>query len=106
MSKTEGASALYASQYCGGLVMLRNISNLINLEKLSIWEFRIDENDMEGITNLTNLRELNIFGGENHGEKAFDNIGKLKNKLAVLKFENSVIIKKLLSLQIYKYYNL
>ncbi|KAI5169367.1 hypothetical protein PAEPH01_0653 [Pancytospora epiphaga] len=85
---------------CG---MLRNISNLINLEKLSMRKFEIDENDMEGITNLKNLKELNMFVCNLSGEKAFDNIGKLNNKLAVLKFEkgaifNSVIIKKLAEL--------
>ncbi|KAI5173110.1 hypothetical protein PAEPH01_1851, partial [Pancytospora epiphaga] len=94
---------LRIDNYSSSYGTLRNISNLINLEKLSIWKFRIDGNGMEGITNLTNLRELNISGGEIRGEKVFDNIGKLNNKLAVLKFENgikfeSVIIKKLAKL--------
>ncbi|KAI5170449.1 hypothetical protein PAEPH01_1438 [Pancytospora epiphaga] len=77
--------------YCG---MLRNISNLINLEKLSIWGFRIDENDMEGITSLKNLKELNMLQCYISGEKAFDNIGKLNDSLRLLSIEECNVRKE------------
>ncbi|KAI5168678.1 hypothetical protein PAEPH01_0324 [Pancytospora epiphaga] len=89
--------------YCG---MLKNISNLINLEKLSICGFEIDENDMEGMTSLKNLKELNMLWCNIPSEKAFDNIEKLNNKLAVLNFENGIILESVIIVNLAELTNL
>ncbi|KAI5174977.1 hypothetical protein PAEPH01_2111, partial [Pancytospora epiphaga] len=78
-------------KHCG---MLRNISNLINLVKLSIGKTGINENDMEGITNLKNLKELNMPGCVIYGEQVFDNIGKLNDSLRSLSIEYCTIWKR------------
>ncbi|KAI5175447.1 hypothetical protein PAEPH01_2155, partial [Pancytospora epiphaga] len=73
---------------------LRNISNLINLEKLSIGKTNIDEIDMESITGLKNLKELKMLWCNISGDKAFDNIGKLNDSLRLLSIESCHVHKK------------
>ncbi|KAI5171806.1 hypothetical protein PAEPH01_1671 [Pancytospora epiphaga] len=94
---------LRIEDYWGHCEFFKNISNLINLEKVSIWRFKIDENDMESITSLKNLKELSMFGCGIYGDRAFDNIGKLNNSLRLLSIKvcnvhKNECIKKLIEL--------